>query len=150
MDYDDPFDCIHAHCRKMELEYIRIRNDFSDHELSYKAYEDAQNQRQSMQAHLEKIQQLVGAEGGQLQLHLKALQDGLASQSSSLDKLVKSVPPMARRPPNVDELADRVFSIPELLERILVNLTAGDLLLAMQVNHQFFNAIDASPRIQMR
>lgn len=129
----------------------RMRNDFKDHESSYKAYEDCQNQRQSMQTHLDKITQLVGAEGsGQIQTHLKALQDALASQSSALDTMIKSIPPAARRPAAASDLADKVFSIPELLERILLNLSAGDLLHIMLLNHHFFDTIEGSPRIQMK
>lgn len=75
---------------------------------------------------------------------------GLATQHSHLDKLVRSVPPMARKPPNSDELAEKLFSIPEMLERILLYLSPADLLRAQQVSRQFFQAIQASPKLQMR
>jgi hypothetical protein len=57
---------------------------------------------------------------------------------------------MARKPPNSDELAEKLFSIPEMLERILFYLSPADLLRVQQVSRQFFEATEASPKLQMR
>lgn len=136
------------YCRaRLELEIRRIKND---HGASYQAYLTAKSQQEEMKAHLEKIQQLAGSQSNQLQAYVTELQEALASQSSLLDQMLKSIPPLARKSSAAAELADKVFGIPELLERILLNLPTNTLLKVQQVNRHFFDATQASPRIQMQ
>jgi hypothetical protein len=150
---EQPFDILMEHIRSVGLEIARNRNEFRDHGKSYNAYLAAQDEGRSMQTHLDSLVQLIEPEADQsaeIQRHLKAIRDGLSTQQSHLDQLVESVPPMARKPPTTDELAEKVFNIPELLEKILLYLSPADLLRVQRVSHLFFNATEGSPKIQFK
>ena len=150
---DQGFDIMMEYIRNVGLEIARNRNEFNDHGKSYAAYLGAQEERRSMHTHLDSLIRLIEPAVGQsdeVQRHLKAIRDGLSSQQSYLDQLVKSVPPMARKPPNANILAEKVFNIPELLEKILLHLTPADLLRVQRVSHLFFNATEGSPKIQFK
>ena len=136
-----------------EREIERIQNEFRDHESSYAAYVAAQESRRSMQTHLDSLAQLLGpalAASDEAQKHIQAIKEGLASQNANLDALLESVPPRARKPAGAAELAHNLFTIPEILEWILLYLKPADLLRVQRVNHQFLDAIQGSPKIQCR
>lgn len=63
-----------------------------------------------------------------------------------ISHLWKSCPPHFR--PSKGPASKAVFQVPELLDRILSNLDARDLLAAQQTNVFFRNVIDGSPSIQ--
>ena len=141
------------HVRRHSPKFDWNMNAFGEHGKSYNAYLAAQEERRSMQTHLDGLIQLIepdASQSAEIQRHLKAIRDGLSTQQSHLDQLVKSVPPMARKPPNADELAEKVFNIPELLEKILLYLSPVDLLRVQRVSHLFFNATEGSPKIQFK
>ena len=139
--------------KSIEATGARIQNEFKDHESAYAAYLAAQEQYQSIQAHLDSLTQVLepAFQGShEAQKHIQALKQGLIEQQSNLEKIVQSVPPVARKPPGATQLGEKLFAIPELLERILLYLQTTDLLRVQQVNHAFFDATQSSPKIQCK
>ena len=160
----------------MNTMMLQYGDEFKEYEESYNAYLDAQQQSRSMQAQLRSLSMLLSPamnDSAEIQRQLKSIQDGmllgspnrqllaadlltmrwqlgLALQQTQLDKLVRSIPPVARKPPNADILSARIFAIPEVLERILLFLTILDLLRIQQVSHHFFAITQSSPKLRIR
>ncbi|KAK5127052.1 hypothetical protein LTR85_008411 [Meristemomyces frigidus] len=68
--------------------------------------------------------------------------------AASMPALLQQITVEERTSPATALVAEKVFEIPELFERILCNLDITDLLKAQQVNHRFFETIQSSPMLQ--
>ncbi|KAK5130914.1 hypothetical protein LTR08_001578 [Meristemomyces frigidus] len=108
----------------------------------------------SAETHLDKLMQHL-AKAGHLtpttqQLVVKVWRNVGGTHQVPFGALESLLPPSLTQVANTPTTALTVFGTPELLENILVNLTALDLLHAMQVSHEFKDNIEASPTILRR
>ncbi|EMC93579.1 hypothetical protein BAUCODRAFT_125428 [Baudoinia panamericana UAMH 10762] len=110
----------------------------------YEHYMNAESCRKRANACLDK---LACCDNGKQDL-VCAAQDELENQRRALDGLLAHISPQARHSPESAVLMEKVFNTPELLEHILYQLSNFELMVAMQVNKVFFNAIEGSVKLQ--
>lgn len=117
----------------------------------FEHYQAVVQHQQSASKVLTDIMRRITEESGSSE-HLadlvKAAQSELAGATASLPPLLRLIPADERTSPASKLIAARTFSIPELFERILINLNLSGLLRAQQVSHQFFDNIQSSPNLQ--
>lgn len=139
----------HRHIAKKYLHTAMDLGFASD--AAFQDYMDAQQERANALAQLHELKRHLQAAGALSDRAVDLLQssnEALARQQSSLNGLLAIIPLRDRRPAGAQALVEKVFSTAELLENILWFLGLHDALVAQQVNHAFFHAIEDSPRIQ--
>jgi len=79
---------------------------------------------------------------------LQRAQTGIEALGDFVNNFLSSTYYNEQCPPHARDIAQKVFDIPEILERILLKLDAAKALKAQRVNRQFFDAIEKSVNLQ--
>lgn len=114
---------------------------------AYAGYLIVQQKQQSARDLLASLQREL-ASHGHLTKAAACLLDSasgeLEAACSTTSDLLPHIPPHARVSPAAEIVSAKVFSIPELIERILLELDVYELLTAQRVSRVFFDAIQGS------
>jgi hypothetical protein len=118
----------------------------------FATYEKALKHQNATKVSLSRLSAALNALGLQDEHNLRTLisdtTDDLAKSQQATTALLELIPPEQRLTESAARVRQRVFDIPEMLERILSFLSLRDLLNVQQVNRQFFDSISASPKLK--